>query len=693
MAEDMATSTAPPLDAAAVDVLALVVAAKAGGSTRQGQLDMAAAVDEALRTGRHLLVEAPTGTGKSLAYAVPAALHALRLARAAPVAAPGGGGDGDGREDHGARVVISTATKALQEQLFESDLPFVAEQFERLGLPFTFAILKGRANYLCKARVAEVDEPTAALFGGGEDDPDLTGVFAWAEETVTGDRGELAACGDETWAKVSLGPGECPGAKACEFGDSCFAEAARTRAAEVDVIVVNTHLYAAHLAAERRVLPQHAAVVFDEGHELEATFVSALTRTISAGRLHAVAGRSRAAGASGRLVEDLRTAARALDAASVAHVGRRVDVATGDLASALRSTALVTARMVAELAVGDGSRPKDRAKAVRAQATMAARSLAADLDEVFDHAGELGYASWVDGTAEVPRFSFARIDVAPVLASHLYPHVTVVATSATLAIAGRFDLPARRLGLFLRGPGDLETGASGTVPDHSGLAVATPFDHARQGILYTARHLPDPTREREAFEPAAREELALLATAAGGRTLALFTSWAAARAAAEHLRAHTDLHVQCQGEAGRGTLVERFRTTPRSVLCATTSFWTGLDLHGDQCTLVVIDRIPFGRPNDPVLEARIELVEARDGNGFRDVQLPAAAVTLAQGVGRLIRSVDDRGVVAVLDRRLATAPYRELLLRTIPPLWSTTDRAKVAGSLARLDAAALAKAR
>lgn len=675
-------------DSAAVAVLAEVVAAKAGGSTRPGQLAMTVAVDEALRSGRHLLVEAPTGTGKSLAYAVPAALHALRCRRDAP--APAGDGSAE-REDHGARVVISTATRALQEQLVEVDLPFVAGELARLGVPFTFAMLKGRANYLCRARIAEVEEPDADLFGEG--DAQLRAVHEWAEQTETGDRAELDVLTDDTWAKVSLGPGECPGATVCAFGDTCFAERAKARAAEADVIVVNTHLYAAHLAAERRVLPDHAAVVFDEAHELESTFVSALTRTVSAGRLHAVALRCRAASAPGPLTEDLRTAAKALDAAIAGCVGTRVDVATGDLASALRSTALVTARLVAALAVGDGRRGRDRAQAVRAQAAMAARSLAADLEEIFDHAGELGYASWVDGTTELPRFCFARIDVAPVLASHLYPHVTVVATSATLAVAGRFDLPARRLGLFLRGPGDPEGATRGSVPGHDGLAVETPFDHARQGILYTARHLPDPSREREAFEPAAREELTHLALAAGGRTLALFTSWAAARAAAEHLRAETDLAVQCQGEGSRGALVARFRTTSRSVLCATTSFWTGLDLHGDQCTLVVIDRIPFGRPNDPVLEARIELVEARGGNGFRDVQLPAAAVTLAQGVGRLIRSVEDRGVVAVLDRRLATAPYRDLLLRTIPPLWSTTDRARVAGALGRLDAAARAAGR
>ncbi|QXC62994.1 ATP-dependent DNA helicase [Aquihabitans sp. G128] len=682
----MAT-TPTDLDAPAVDLLAALVAAKAGGSSRQGQVDMCAAVDDALRTGRHLLVEAPTGTGKSLAYAVPAALAALRLRRDAPAGAD------DGEEDHGARVVISTATKALQEQLVEVDLPFVATHLAEAGAPFTFALLKGRSNYLCRARVAEVDEPAAALFGAGAADDDLAEVFAWAEETETGDRSELEACSDETWAKVSLGPGECPGAASCDLGDTCFAEAARSRAAEADVVVVNTHLYAAHLAAERRVLPGHGAVVFDEAHELEATFVSALTRTVGAGRLHAVASRCRAAGAPAPLVEDLRTAAKQLDAGCRELVGRRVDVAEGDLASGLRSVALVAARLLAGLAVADPSRNRPRDKAVRAQAAMAVRSLAADLDDVFEHAGELGCASWVDGTSEWPRFCFARIDVAPVLASHLYPHVTVVATSATLAIGGRFDLPARRLGLFLRGPGDLETGAAGTVPEHTGLAVETPFDHARQGILYTARHLPDPSKAREAFEPAAREELAVLAQAAGGRTLALFTSWAAARAAAAHLRDHTDLAVQCQGEGSRTALVERFRATPRSVLCATTSFWTGLDLHGEQCTLVVIDRIPFGRPDDPVLQARIELAEARGANGFVEVQLPAAAVTLAQGVGRLIRSVEDRGVVAVLDRRLATAGYRDLLLRTIPPLWSTTDQAKVVGALGRLDAAALALGR
>ncbi|MFM7063870.1 MAG: ATP-dependent DNA helicase, partial [Actinomycetes bacterium] len=224
------------------------------------------------------------------------------------------------------------------------------------------------------------------------------------------------------------------------------------------------------------------------------------------------------------------------------------------------------------------------------------------------------------------------------------------------------------------------------------LDVGSPFDYAKQGILYVADRLPDPTKERAEFEVAARSEVEALATAAGGRTLALFTSWAAARSAAEHLRDRTDLHVLLQGDAPRNDLVDEFATTARSVLVATSSFWTGLDLSGDMCTLVVIDRIPFGRPNDPVVVARERICAERGGNGFMDVSLPAAAVSLAQGVGRLIRSTADRGVVAVLDRRLVTARYGPLLLDTLPPLWRTNDRSKVEGALRRLDAAALAAA-
>ncbi len=665
---------ADDLPALSTELLDAVVAAKAGGTRRQGQDDMCAAVAAALSSGRHLLVEAPTGTGKSLAYLVPAVafLHD-RGARATEA-------DADEDGDTATRVVVSTATKALQEQLVDVDLPFVQDVLAD-RLPFTFAMLKGRSNYVCRARLAPYDGSEGEVFVPA--DPDVAAVVEWAADTLTGDRAEAGNVTDEAWSQMSVGTDECPGAGACDYGSTCFAEAARGRARAADVVVVNTHLYAAHLASGGNVLPAHAAVVFDEAHEVEDILVSSFSVSLTAARVRNIVGLARTGGASAKVLERLRLLVPNFEDCVEGLVGETVDLGEQeDLAEVLRSVRGVCESAVTSLTSAEPA--GQQAKTANQQAVAALRSLADDMDTALGRVGDAGTATWVDGTEDRPRFCAASIDVAPVLAAELYPRATVVATSATLAVGGQFTNLARRLGL------DLDLGA-GAAPFDT-LRVDTPFDYAKQGILYVADRLPDPTKERADFEVAARQEVEALATAAGGRTLALFTSWAAARAAAEHLRDGTDLHVLLQGEAPRSDLVEEFAATPRSVLVATSSFWTGLDLYGDMCTLVVIDRIPFGRPNDPVVVARERICAERGGNGFMDVSLPAAAVSLAQGVGRLIRSTSDRGVVAVLDRRLVTARYGTLLLDTLPPLWRTNDRSKVEGALRRLDAAALAAA-
>ncbi|MFM7064361.1 MAG: ATP-dependent DNA helicase, partial [Actinomycetes bacterium] len=439
----------------------------------------------------------------------------------------------------------------------------------------------------------------------------------------------------------------------------------------------------AHLASGGNVLPAHAAVVFDEAHELEDIVVSSFSVSLTAARIRNIAGLARTGGASAKVLERLRLLVPNFEDCVTGQVGETVDLGEQEgLAEVLRSVRGVCESAVSSLTSAEPA--GQQARTANQQAVAALRSLATDMDTALGRAGDDGTATWVDGTEDRPRFCAASIDVAPVLAAELLPRTTVVATSATLTVGGTFSNLSRRLGF------DLDLGAGPAQYDT--LRVDTPFDYAKQGILYVADHLPDPTKERVEFEVAARQEVEALAVAAGGRTLALFTSWAAARAAAEHLRGATDLHVLLQGEAPRSDLVEEFARTPRSVLVATSSFWTGLDLSGDMCTLVVIDRIPFGRPNDPVVVARERICAERGGNGFMDVSLPAAAVSLAQGVGRLIRTTSDRGVVAVLDRRLVTARYGPVLLDTLPPLWRTNDRAKVEGSLRRLDAAALAAA-
>jgi ATP-dependent DNA helicase DinG len=643
-----------------VELLDTAVSSKDGGAVREPQRDMCAAVGDAFESGDHLLVEAPTGTGKSLAY-LAAAVAAVE------------GWDGDD-----ARVVISTATKALQEQLIDIDLPFVADTLADAGASFSYAMLKGRSNYACRQRLS--------TFAGGagpvlfDDDGDaVDAVVEWAEDSPTGDRSDGPQVSDAVWSKVSISSQECPGATECPFGDTCFTELARQRARAADVVVVNTHLYAAHLASDGNLLPPHRAVVFDEAHELEDVVVSALAVSITQARVTSAAALASAAGASTAPVKKLRDRALEFSSVFASKVGDPVDLA-GDQDLAVTLAALDAAASDVVVALEGRNRGDVKRDAAAAQAIKALRSLSDDLAAATAADTEDGSATWVEGTVDRPRLCAARIDVAPFLAQQLFATTTVVATSATLAIGGTFDVPASRLGLTL--PVD------GATPRFDTLRVDTPFDYAKQGMLYVARGLPDPTKQRAEFEPAARAELAELAVAAGGRTLALFTSTAATRAAAEYLREHTDLHVFAQGDAPRSVLVDEFSSTDRSVLVATSSFWTGLDLHGDRCTLVVIDRIPFPRPNDPVLMARTRLVERRGGNGFTGVSLPAAAVTLAQGVGRLIRSTDDRGVVAILDRRLATARYASLLLDTIPPLWRTDDRDRVAAALRRLDAAA-----
>lgn len=683
------------------EVLAAVIAAKAGGENRPGQEAMCAAVDAALASGEHLLVEAPTGVGKSLAYLAPAVAHA----RSTP----------DGA------VVVVTATKGLQEQLIRDDLPTLAAALP--GRPLRFAMLKGRSNYLCRAKidVTMVDGIEARLdFGDGGVTGALEAVQRladWAEKSETGDRADApAAVSDAVWSQVSIDPGECPGAAACHAGDTCFAETARERAAAAEIVVVNTHLYAAHLASDGNVLPPHTAVVFDEAHTLEDTFAGAFGVRLTPFRVRRASSRARAAGADADLVRRLERAGDALDDALGSPAeALRVDLSdTGDRAVAdALATVATLAREVqgtlrrAELKLGGGGGDVARAKA--AQATRLLDGLADDIALLLDPPPSS--VAWVESNRGRPELHQAAVDVGPALAARLYPEVTVVATSATLATGGRFDILARRLGLSLpppaapdghegedgRGPdpGDLDPGRGTAVgagqaveptpPVHRALAVPSPFDHARQGWLYVAEHLPEPNDPR--FAGAMADDLHELITAAGGRTLALFTSRTAMERTADSLAARGGYEVLVQDRLPRPELLARFRAGPGSAVFATQGFWQGVDLPGHLCRLVAIDRIPFPRPTDPLVAARRAAATARRENDFAAVDLPAAATLLAQGVGRLIRTQTDSGVVAVFDRRLATRNYRQTLLATLPPLRRTVDPARMVAVLATLRAA------
>jgi ATP-dependent DNA helicase DinG len=636
-----------------VDVRRVLAAAVAAidGVERAGQVQMAEAVETAMRDGGHLLVQAGTGTGKSLAYLVPALLHQ-------------------------GPVVVATATIALQKQVVDRDLPALVDAVEPLlGRRPTYAILKGRSNYLCKNKVygGMPDEGEGeALFDASpttELGRQVVQLRGWAEETETGDRDEVTpGVTDRAWRQVSVTARECLGALKCPHGQECFAELSRERAAQVEIVVTNHAMLAIDALESFSVLPEHDVVVVDEGHELVDRVTGVATGELT------VALVSRAATRSKRLLDDdvvgdLLASGDALEAAVAALPEGRVV----DLPEQL-ATAVALVRDAARSAQSGLTSVKD--------AEDGARKLAqAAVGEVFSIAERLAAHSpydvtWV--THDMRRG--ASIKVAPLavgglLREALFGNRTVVMTSATLELGGSFDAVARQVGLT----GD-------DAPEWQGLDVGSPFDYATQGILYVARKLPPPGRD--GASPASMDELAALVEAAGGRTLGLFSSMRAAQAAAEEMRSRLDLPVLCQGEDRTAALVQQFAADPATCLFGTLSLWQGVDVPGESCQLVVIDRIPFPRPDDPLMSARAQAVSDAGGNGFMAVSAAHAALMLAQGSGRLIRRSTDRGVVAVLDSRLATARYGDFLRSSLPPFWFTTDHDVAVGALRRLSEAA-----
>lgn len=623
--------------ARAVELLDKVVDAT-NGEVRESQRAMCAEVASSFEDRTHLMVEAPTGVGKSLAYLCAIAAFVERTAPRP-------------------RVIVSTSSKALQAQLVNIDVPLL---LGATNVNVSFAKLMGRANYICEAKVATFASATGRLFAA---DAEVDALVDFAHDTATGDRDDAPPASEAAWSKVSISAQECPGASMCPHSDTCWSEAARRHAGEADVVVVNAHLYAADAVSDNMVLGEHTVAVFDEAHALASTFTDALAHSVSPARLYRLAGLTRAAAHNGQPLSD---AAAALAAAASPLVGESVTSARTKLHAALSVVHDAATTVSSELA-GSAAQTTELA-----QAKKAVGALVDDVESITS--GRDDVAVWVEGTEDHPKVVAAEVDIASWCAQNVFSNVPSVCTSATLRVGGSFEHRTRELGI----------GFTGEVRN---VVVDTPFDYAKQGMLYIAEHLPDP-KDRDRFAVESLDELETLVEAANGRTLALFTSWAACRAAAQRLRDTTSFEVLCQGEAPPGVLTEAFREEPRSVLVATSSFWTGVDLRGDVCTLVVIDKLPFPRPDDPLLAARSRAVARAGGNGFAQVALPAAATTLAQGVGRLIRSTDDRGVVAVLDRRLATASYAKLLLDTIPELWRTKDRDRVCAALRRLDEAA-----
>jgi len=599
----------------------VVAALPGGGEARRGQVEMAEAVEAVFSDGGQLVVQAGTGIGKSMAYLVPAILS-------------------------GKTTVVATATKALQDQLANKDLPFLQQH---LGKPFEFAVLKGRANYLCLQKAVEIGQGDEQMVlddireeDHGAFGQEIIRLLKWAKTSKSGDRAELDfEPRARAWAQLSVTARECPGAIKCPQGESCFAEGAHQRAATADVIVVNTHLYATHLAIGGWLLPEHEAVVFDEAHALEDIASSAFGLDLTEGRFVALARSIRAAAPD---------AADAVEAAG----GRLADALEGyrgqRVAPIELERPLVAAGEAARQALA-AVRASDEDENKRTRAVKAAATLVEDVAAVQSVDGESA-VTWVENSGP-PTLRLAPIDVAHLFAERLWDNVpTAVLTSATIPS----NLPMR-LGL---------------PATHRQLSVDSPFDYENQSLLYCAAHLPDPRKPE--YEEAMRAELFGLIKAAGGRTLALFTSWRAMRAAAEALAPALPHRVLTQDELPKPALLTAFSTEETSCLFATMGFWQGVDVPGAALSLLVIDKLPFSRPDEPLMRARRDRAGAA---AFRTIDLPRAASLLAQGAGRLIRSTTDRGAVAVLDSRLATAGYRWELIQALPPMRRTKDRAEV----------------
>lgn len=635
------------------DALASIVARLPGGALRPAQVAMARTVAEGITDARPTVVEAPTGTGKSLAYLVPLAL--------AGGAVP---------------TVVATATLTLQQQLVDHDLPVLAEQFPGL----TFAILKGRSNYLCLDKVGDLDRGQAT-FRFAADEDQLAALHEWAATTPTGDAADLPdGIEQRLFRELTVGPRECTGRR-CPSYDGCFAEAARARARDADVVVTNIHLLLLDAViadgarggddedtgatdGDRRavaggfVLPRHGVVVVDEAHKLPEIASRVLGVQVAPGRLSAAATLV-APFCSDEAVERLREDARLLGdrfEELVEEDDGRLGAGDDHWRWLLGEVAghVTRARREADAADADD----DRAQARRERAVRSLTSLSEDLTALTDAGDDT--VVWVERAGRRASVTSAPVDVAPELRRLLFDTRTVVATSATLAVGGTFDHVTGQLGIDDRAP--------------LTRRVDSPFDHRRNSLLYVPMEWPDPNHP--SWPELLRERMLDFVRTAGGRSLLLHTSHRNLRATAEWIAPHLDeagIPLLVQGEAPTGRLVQRMREDERAVLAGTTSFWEGVDVPGDALRLVVIDKLPFPRRGDPLRDARRDAVEADGGNGFHQVDLPHTATLLAQGAGRLLRRIDDVGVVAVMDSRLATRGYRRAILDTLPPFKRTID--------------------
>jgi ATP-dependent DNA helicase DinG len=712
-----------PAEDAPVETLLDAAVEALGGTRRDGQHEMAVAVAETIEAGTHLLVQAGTGTGKSLGYLVPAARHAVLTDE---------------------RVIVSTATLALQRQIVTRDLPLVADALApHLPRRPDIALLKGWHNYLCLHKVeggypqdepgtlfelpehdgAEHPRPESGARDGGESlGEQVVRLREWADETDSGDRDDLVpGVTDRAWRQVSVTSLECLGSR-CPKIDECFPERARKLAREADVVVTNHAMLGIAASGSPNVLPEHQVLVIDEAHELTDRVTAQATSELSIATIEHAARLARRHGHA--TTGDLDAAAQALAAVLVElPEGRFPQGLPEDARLAVAAVRDATRTLMSVVKPEPGGKTDPAAAGIKvAQATLLALFEVAERMAA-DPADNRHVVLWCSRGDDRRGGTMTRLFAAPLavgglVRSQLFAGRSSVLTSATLELGGSFEPIARSVGLAVRadaepvGPeslgaptGDVADGdppgrgtTAAPAPDARadrgtqpqplpwrGLDVGSPFDYPRQGILYVAKHLPPPGREPAT--DAQLDEIAALVTAAGGRTLGLFSSRRAAIAAAAAMRDRLDVPVLLQGDDQLPTLVARFASDEPTCLFGTLSLWQGVDVPGPACRLVVIDRIPFPRPDDPVRSARSDAVARAGGNGFMSVSATHAALLLAQGAGRLIRSSEDRGVVAVLDPRLSTARYGDFLVRSLPPFWQTTDRAVTEQALRRLAAA------
>ncbi|GDX21911.1 ATP-dependent helicase [Actinomycetes bacterium] len=641
-----------------------------GGSAREGQIEMAEAVANALTDRHHLMVQAGTGTGKSLAYLIPGIVH-------------------------GRKVLVATATLALQRQLVDRDLPAVVPALEKLlGREVTYAIYKGVGNYIClqKMNSEDVDPDGELVLDVSSLEKDAKRLIAWAKTPgVSGDRDDAPEVDRRVWAANSVSGRECVGADVCAFGSQCFAANAKGKAQSADVVVTNHTLLAIEIMDLHPILPERDCIILDEAHEFMDRATQAVTDELTSGRVLRAAAMARKF-MPGKLADAFHKAANDFHESMVDYgesvrgeLGSqgRLEEIPQSLESPIRkvreSAQAITQYLSADDEIIDTDAMAERARVKGAVNEVS--TTAATLLKLGD-----GLVLWYE-----PTFStlhLAPLSVSDVLRENMLKQTPVIATSATLTVGNSFNSLAKSIGFIVGEDLNAELSEGELDPGNvQMLDVGSPFDFANQGVLYMPKHLPEPGRDGPSIE--VLTELGELIDAAGGRTLALFSSWRGVEAADAHLRkvlAELPIKIitQKRGDAV-GPLVARFAKDETSVLLGTMSLWQGVDVPGNSCILVAIDRIPFPRPDEPVMSARASQADAAGGSGFMQVSLPRAALLLAQGTGRLIRSVDDRGVVAILDSRIVTKRYGSVLLNSMPPLWRTSDKAVVQDSLKRLN--------